>query len=428
MPAKQTSLATAHDLSPCQEAAFGKLINTQENIFLTGSAGTGKSYLIRKFIDGVDPKTFPIVASTGAAAILVDGRTFHSFFGLGIMEGGVEATIAAAADNQRVVKRLRKLKGVIIDEISMINGPAFHAAEAIARRIRTADLPWGGLRVIAVGDFSQLPPVNSRNPVSSGAGRGPRKEWAFLTPAWDASEFTPITLKTMMRSDDADYLQMLQSVRTGENHDDVDEYLREKFVEEYDEFNIPHLFGRRHHVEDFNIKRLSEVKGKLHEFPTRYIGGERACEIIRKHAPIPEVLQLKKKALVMIRINDPAMRFINGSLGTIQKITPQVLEVTLQSGRTVEIAPHAFSYNDADGKSSAVAENFPLTLAYATTIHKAQGSTMDCMACDLSNLWEPGQAYVALSRLKSGAGLHLLGWNRRCMQTSEEVRAFHASL
>jgi ATP-dependent DNA helicase PIF1 len=407
------------DFSPCQSAAFDRLTGTPDNIFLTGSAGTGKSFLIRKYLECVDEKAFPIVASTGAAAILVGGRTFHSFFGLGIMEGGLKATIETATANARVVRRLRKLDGIIIDEISMITGPALEAAEAIVRQARQSARPWGGLRIIAVGDFSQLPPVSRH---------GTAKAWAFLSDAWQASAFTPIQLETMMRSDDAAYLQMLQSVRAGEDLDDVEAYLQEKFVESYDEYQVPHLFARRHHVETFNLKRLDEVRGKAQEFPTTYIGDARACEMIKKYAPIPEMLQLKKQALVMIRVNDPAMRFINGSLGTIQNITDEILEIKLQSGRTVEIAPHAFSYTDADSKSRAVAENFPVTLAYATTIHKAQGSTMDCMACDLSNLWEPGHAYVALSRLTSGAGLHLLGWNRRCMQTSPQVRAFYRQM
>lgn len=145
--------------SPCQQKALNFLETSADNIFLTGRAGTGKSYLVRYFLKDRDPKTFPVVASTGAAAIVVGGRTFHSFFGLGIMEGGIEKTIERATKDRRVVKRLQKIGGFVLDEVSMIPGPALRAAEIICRIARKKHLPWGGARVIAVGDFAQLPPV-----------------------------------------------------------------------------------------------------------------------------------------------------------------------------------------------------------------------------------------------------------------------------
>lgn len=150
--------------------------------------------------------------------------------------------------------------------------------------------------------------------------------------------------------------------------------------------------------------------------------------VIKKQAPIPEILKLKKSALVMIRMNDPEMRFINGSLGTIERTEPESLEVRLKNGKKVALGKETFSYLDADGRVRAPAVNFPVTLAYATTIHKSQRTTRDGLVCDLTRLWEPGHAYVAVNRLRRGEGLKLLAWDKRSILASREVIDFHESL
>ena len=133
-------------LSTCQEQADQLLETSRENLFLTGHAGSGKSFLTRHFLRNRDRKTFPVVASTGAAAVLVGGRTFHSFFGLGILEGGPGATIAKAMADRRLVKRLKKMEGFVLDEVSMISGPTLNVAETICRHARDDPRPWGGAR------------------------------------------------------------------------------------------------------------------------------------------------------------------------------------------------------------------------------------------------------------------------------------------
>jgi ATP-dependent DNA helicase PIF1 len=130
----------------------------------------------------------------------------------------------------------------------------------------------------------------------------------------------------------------------------------------------------------------------------------------------------------MIRVNDPALRYVNGSLGTIQEIEEDHLVIELKNKNTVEIEPTAFSLLDAQGEVLATAINFPVMLAYATTIHKAQGATLDRMVCDLRQLWEPGQAYVALSRLRSGDGLTLVGWDESSIRVDPQVVEFYRTL
>ena len=176
------------ELTPCQMHALNT-IQSDKNVFVTGEAGTGKSFLIHHYILKHAPKT-PILASTGAAAVLVGGRTFHSFFSLGILEGGKRKTIEGALKNGKLRKRLRECKEIIIDEISMLPGIVLSTAEEICRLHRENDEPWGGIRVIAVGDFAQLPPVTRP---------GDDRDWAFAHSVWGRSEFTPAFLKTPVR-------------------------------------------------------------------------------------------------------------------------------------------------------------------------------------------------------------------------------------
>lgn len=407
-------------LSPCQQDALRILEDSAENVFLTGHAGTGKSHLVKYFLRGRDRKAFPVVASTGVAAVLTGGRTFHSFFGLGIMEGGFERTVERALGDRKVVKRLRAISGFVLDEVSMIPGSALSAAESICRLARQKQLPWGGARVVAVGDFSQLPPV---------AANGSAREWAFLDEAWRRSDFSPVVLRTVMRTEDADYLNVLNRVREGVVDDDVRTYLNRRVdPDSCEESTATFLTPTRVLSDRQNRKRLAEIEHPLHEFVTQYSGRERAVEQLKKNAPVTEVVSLKKTARVMIRVNDPAYQFVNGSVGTVEDVSNMTLTVKLANGKIIELEKHAFSLLDAEGNEIATAVNFPVSLAYAMTIHKSQGVTLDRMVVDLRRLWEPGQAYVALSRLRSGSGLILAGWDEGSIRVDPQVAAFQAGL
>ena len=166
-------------------------------MFLTGEAGAGKSFVIREFRRSLDEKNFPTLASTGAAAVLVGGRTFHSFFGLGIMEGGAEATLQRALGDRRVVRRMQKIDGFIVDEVSMLSADTLAVAERICQLARDDHRPWGGVKAIVVGDFAQLPPVTRW---------GQQRIWAFESHAWLKSEFESIYLSENHRTGEKDFI------------------------------------------------------------------------------------------------------------------------------------------------------------------------------------------------------------------------------
>ncbi|MGE0764206.1 MAG: DEAD/DEAH box helicase [Bdellovibrionales bacterium] len=403
-----------HELNSDQTAAL-KLLNGADNIFITGAAGSGKSFLLRHFLSGTK---IPILASTGAAAILVGGRTFHSFFGLGIMEGGLTATVDRALKNKRLVSRLKKTSTVVIDEISMIAGPTLRAAETIAREVRGKPAAWGGIRVIAVGDFAQLPPVNPHSRL---------KEWAFLDESWQRSFFQAAHLQQPMRATDPEFLKILNHVRLGVANKQVVDFLNSR-NQKPPEGEVTRLFPHRQSVEQYNLEWLEKINQPLHSFETTYTGTDRDIENFRKHSPLADVIQLKVDALIMLRQNDVEGRYVNGSLGRVQKISNSELIIELLNGRRVTVEKANFTLLDAEGRPVVSASNFPVSLAWAMTIHKAQGTTLDRVQVDLRRIWEPGQAYVALSRARGPEGLFVEGWSPQAIMADPLVQKFHSSL
>lgn len=416
--AKRKESGPPAELSSEQKRALDVLASG-ENIFLTGGAGSGKSFLIREFRRSLDPKSMPLLASTGAAAVLLEGRTFHSFFGLGIMEGGPAATLARCGEDPRLMQRLRSIDGFIIDEISMVPAAAFEVAEALARKAKGSQLPWGGLRVLAVGDFSQLPPVTRG---------GARRDWAFLSPVWQATGFVSLMLEQNHRVLDSEFLDVLAEVRQGQVSERVKEFLNFRLRENDEMDKNPRLFPRREQVEKYNQFELNQLPGEEKVFDSIYFGKDKAVEMLRKSGPVPERLTLKVGCHVLFAQNDPQKRWVNGTRGTVVDMSTEKITVEKETWRHVTVERTQFSLLDAEGQNVASVINFPLVLGYATTIHKSQGSTLDDLWVNLSQLWEPGQAYVALSRLRTGQGLKLLAWSPRSFLVDPQVIHFYKTL
>jgi ATP-dependent exoDNAse (exonuclease V) alpha subunit len=405
------------EFSPDQLHAL-EMLAGPGNVFLTGKAGTGKSTVLRKHM-ATDRGEAAVLASTGAAAVLVGGRTFHSFFGLGILEGGRQKTVERALKNPRLKKRLKATDTVVIDEISMLSGETLATAEEIARLARGNEQPWGNLRVIAVGDFAQLPPVTP--------GRQSH-DWAFLHEVWQRTGFQAVNLETVHRAPSQEWNKVLNRVREGICDQVVKDALNAR-LNKKETTDVTRLFGMRHEAENYNRSRLADLPGEPSIYTTEYSGDDAALEQIKRNSPIPEELVLKMDALVMIRRNDPDGFYVNGSLGHIRAMSEKFIRIELLDyGITVELEPVKFEQLNADGEVVAAARNFPLNLAYGTTIHKSQGATLDAVRMRLAGLWESGQAYVALSRVRSPERLYLDGWDPRSIRADQEVLRFHSGL
>lgn len=407
-------MITEFKLTTSQQQGLTLLLNAKKNVFVTGAPGSGKSFLLCQYHDEVAIKP-DIVASTGAAAILVGGRTFHSYFGLGIMEGGPAKTLERALDNPWLASRIESADTVIIDEVSMLPSAALDCAESISRAIRKDESPWGGIRVVTVGDFAQLPPISQNG----------QKDWCFLGEAWKKSNFEHILLNEIMRTHDLEFLKVLNLLRWGIVSTEVEDFLNDRITPDPKvDRDSPRLFPLRAQTEAYNQERLAEIPHPVRVYPTVYSGRQRLQARLMKDAPIPPILELKKNARVMIRVNDLYQRYVNGTIGTIVDMEDDRLWVDVD-GNEFEFHRHEFKILDGDGHKIASAINFPINLAYASTIHKVQGATMERAHMDLRGLWEPGHAYVALSRVKKGDGITLTGWDRSSIKADPVVQAFY---
>jgi ATP-dependent exoDNAse (exonuclease V) alpha subunit len=323
------------------------------------------------------------------------------------------------------MKRLAKVDGIVIDEISMIPGEALAAAEFLSEAARESTLPWGGMRVVAVGDFGQLPPVTMA---------GKKRDWCFLHEVWKKTNFINYQLKYNQRVQESEYLEVLDQVRTGKLNAKARDFLNSRVKTHNEDDPGTRLFPRRDQSEFYNQKKLNEINHDEHVIPSIYLGEEKFITSLKKNAPVPDELKLKKDCRVLFLKNDAQKRYVNGTRGTVVHIDSDhiVVKKDLRDragfGREIKVEKMQFSLLDADGNIKASVIQFPLALAYATTIHKSQGATIDELWCDLSSLWEPGQAYVALSRLRDSSGLHIVRWSERSIITDPAVSLFYSQM
>jgi ATP-dependent DNA helicase PIF1 len=376
-----------------------------DNIFLTGGAGTGKSTLVREWIS-MEKRFHAITASTGVAAVLINGMTFHSFFGLPPWQGDPDKMASAAL--KKPLELLRSSNAFIVDEVSMIDGNLFTAADKVAKAIKGNKLPFGGMRVVVVGDFFQLPPVK-------------KTMWAFESKSWQNCDFLHINLTEYVRQEDSEFLQILSDVRTGQCSSDVNKFLNSRLTLSVCD-TIPRVHSRNVDVDKFNKSKLDKLTTGLVKMRTEYTGYEE----VRDKFPIPPVLELRPGALVMVRRNGidcNGNNYVNGTIGTF------VSEGVIDTADTrLYLDKVRFEYRNGNGKIVATATNYPLSLAWATTIHKSQGATLDSGLLDLSNLWEPGQAYVALSRIKTPDGVFISAWDKQSIMADPKVINYYKDI
>lgn len=379
----------------------------QGNLFLTGRAGTGKTTLLRRFLAEASEKAI-VLAPTGVAAMQAGGQTIHSFFNF--PPRLIEPNDIRRLRTVRVAKAIDTL---IIDEISMVRADMLDAIDRSLKLNRGSKRPFGGVRMILSGDLYQLPPVVTGD---EGAILEERFGGAYFfhAPAFRGGEFALLALKHVFRQDDPKFLALLNALRAGKLTP-MDESVLKDLVRGRSAIDASRthvvLTPNNANAARINQARLDELPGAPHLFAAAIEG-----EFDNKSYPTDAALTLKKGARVMLVRNDPEGRWVNGTIGTVEGFTPIAVKVSID-GRVHEVEPAAwekFRYNfdtgakKIDRKVIGTFKQIPLRLAYAVTIHKAQGLTLDKVYIDFDRgLFAHGQAYVALSRARALEGLEL---------------------
>lgn len=370
-------------LSEDQQAAVRAILEEKGPFFLTGPAGSGKSFVIEHLRSTV--KNCYVTATTGTAAMLIRGRTLHSFAGIHPSYGVVMS--------KRADERIRNCKILIVDEVSMLDSSLL---DQIFQRFKyAAHTP----KLVLVGDFMQLPPVEG--------------SCIFDSHRW--AEFRVLKLSQQHRQRDESLITALNDMRVGNLTDRVKNLIESRTVDELPD-DCTHLMAHRAEVSKRNMDRLAALPGQryasdwLLTFTKKKDGTPyEVSESEINRSRFPSKLFLKEQARVVMLTNDKEGRWVNGSTGVVLKVQPGMVTVKLDNGKTVQVMKDTDEVLTGDGMVVCTISQYPMQLAWALTIHKAQGMSMDRVGVDLSHHFAPGQTYVAISRCRSREGLFLKG-------------------
>lgn len=391
------------------------------NVFLTGSPGAGKTYILNQFIKLArkQHKTVAITASTGIAATHIGGVTIHSWSGLGIRDNLEARDIRQLADNSRLVKRYNATDVLVIDEVSMLHGHRLDMVNQVCKLLRESSEPFGGLQVILVGDLFQLPPV------SRGATEA---DFVHLSAAWQELNPQICYLTEQHRQAGDELLVLLEAMRSGAlevYHQDI---LRDRLGATPDDTEeVTRLYAHNVDIDTVNQRHLRALSGEGYEYRMDSAGQTTKIEQLKRSVLAPEVLELKTGAQVMFVANHSAGKFANGTRGTVVEFREGSPLVQLLDGHVIPVEPHSWKLEE-DGRTRAEVSQLPLRLAWAITIHKSQGMSLDTALVDLSRSFTPGMGYVALSRVRSLDGLYLTGINTMALQLHPDIYAFDQEL
>jgi ATP-dependent DNA helicase PIF1 len=408
------------------------ILKTGASVFLTGEPGSGKSFTVNAYAAWLRETGIPsaITASTGIAATHIGGRTVHGWSGVGVRERLTADDLDRIAASRTTVNRIRAAEVLVIDEISMLPAHVLTMLDEIARSVRRADAPFGGLQMVFVGDFFQLPPVRRRRDDFNQDEE--TSDFAFDSPAWRDLDPAVCYLTEQHRQADGPFHAILDSIRRGTFGEEERARLAERRIAwEHAPADMTRLFPHNRSVDAINAEELTKLKGEKRVFDMRHTGPEQIVATLKSGCLSPERLELKKKAVVMFTKNDAQGRYVNGTLGVVNGFDEDTGRPIVQtrSGRALTVEPAEWAAGDPASADATIAQ-IPLRLAWAITVHKSQGMSLDAAVIDLSGAFEYGHGYVALSRVRSLEGLHLLGWNERALrvhpQAAEMDSAFRA--
>jgi len=385
-----------------------------ESAFVTGPAGTGKTFLLNQFVKlaKFQGKHVSVTATTGLAATHLGGTTIHAWSGIGVSDFLPDKFADHMSKTRREI--IEKTDILLIDEISMMHDYRLDMVDEVCRIVRKQpDVPFGGIQVVMSGDFFQLPPVN-RNDSRQGGFVVDSQVWRELQPVI-------IYLTEQFRQDENDDLvEILTALRAG----DLRRHHAEKLLERT-EVEVPYgeLITELHtlnvDVDKINEVKLKELAGDELIYSQHSTGADNYVQNLQRSVLAPAVLTLKQGALVMAVKNDAARRYVNGSIGTVVAFEPGTDYPVVQflNGKEVTMQPDTWELRDGDKKRASISQ-VPLRLAYAITVHKSQGMTLDMAKIDLKKAFVEGMGYVALSRVRNLASLYLSGINQMALRIS----------
>jgi len=391
-----------------------KILKSGANVFLTGSAGTGKTFLLNQFISYLRKSkvSVGVTASTGIAATHLNGRTIHSWSGIGIKKEMNEKSIKKIARIKNLNKRIRKTKILIIDEISMLDADRLNLVDRICKQAKDPFLPFGGIQVIMCGDFFQLPPVN----------RDQKLRFAYESSVWRNSDIKVCYLNKQFRQNDLKFTDILNKIRANKAGIKELNLLRARLNQPISLSVKPtKLYTHNIKVDAINDYELSRISKKEMTYYMTGRGPKNLVDFLKKNCLAPEELKLKVGAIVMFVKNNFDAGYVNGTLGKVVSYDDNKYPVVkIMSGRKIIASPTNWNMEEYD-KVIASIRQIPLRLAWAITVHKSQGMSLDAAEIDLSKSFERGMGYVALSRVKTLNNIKLIGINQMALEVSPEI-------
>ena len=422
------------NLSDKQLKAFD-LICKGYNVFLTGPAGSGKSFLLKYFIEWYiknkekEESRIYITSTTGLSALLIDGITINRYSGIGIGDKTVEEYYKKINKHVHIKRRWLNTGVLIIDEISMMNPETFDKLEILAKKIRKNNDPFGGIQIILSGDFLQLPPVNS-------------KSFCFESFVWDTVISHTIYFDKILRQDDLKMQDVLNNIRIGIVNEDVRNILNSclnKNLSNKDGIVPTLLYSKKNMVTDYNISELNKlIDNGYHSFtytsdyefnksiPKDLISFYK--EMLNSQYQIEDNLKFALHSQVMLIVNMPDYKLANGSRGIITGFTDETYPIVrFLDGISLDIRPYNFSIEENGHLITKI--QIPLIYSWAITIHKAQGMTLEFLKTDIgSSIFEYGQAYVVLSRIKNIEGLSLINIDYSKIKAHPKILKYYEKL
>lgn len=391
-------------------------------MLLTGPAGAGKTFVLNQFIRLAksEGKHVSVTATTGLAATHLGGTTIHSWAGIGIFDSLPQGFADHLGKGRKEI--IEKTDVLIIDEISMLHDYRLDMVDEACRLVRKKDIPFGGIQIIMSGDFFQLPPIN----------RGETRAGGFVVHSqiWKELDPTICYLEEQHRQDDEELLDILNALRAG----DIRRHHAEKLLARVDEIPAEDVVLTELHTVNIDVDRINDVKlselsGDELQYSQTTTGSDNYVENLQRSVLAPATLRLKQGALVMAVKNATDRKYANGSIGTVIDFEPSTEYpiVEFRSGKTVTMMPDTWELRDGDKKRASITQ-IPLRLAWAITVHKSQGMTLDAARIDLRKAFVEGMGYVALSRVKNLSNLYLSGINRMALAISEDAQNIDGTL